>query len=156
VRAARTIHLLNRCTGIQLPPRLPGQEKQRSGMRYEQMGRRGPLCFLAAAVSGQSHQWQQGLGKRSAAYEQSSEYCLEDGSQHFTAKQHLSGSPVSPIQDQARRPRLRKLSFEVETTFFMPANVLPDLPGRGHLFQKASSRAKPDCQPAFSILLDSS
>ncbi len=63
------------------------------------------FCFLAAAVSGQSHQWQQGLGKRSAAHEQSGQYCLEDGSQHFTGKQYLSGSAVSQIQNQARRPR---------------------------------------------------
>src|SRR5271156_1550923 len=73
-------------------------------MGYEQMERRGPLRFLAAAVSGQSHQWRQGLGKRSAAHEQSCKYCLEDGSQHVTGKQHLSGSAVSPIQNQARRP----------------------------------------------------
>jgi transposase len=65
----------------------------------------GPLRFLAAAVSGQSHQWRQGLGKRSVAHEQSCKYCLEDGSQHVTGKQHLSGSAVSPIQNQARRPR---------------------------------------------------
>jgi hypothetical protein len=68
------------------------------------MGRRGPLRFLAAAVSGQSHQWQQGLGKRPAAHEQSGEHRLENGSQHFTGKQHLFGSAVSPIQIQARRP----------------------------------------------------
>jgi integrase/recombinase XerD len=29
---------------------------------------------------------------------------IEDCSQHFTGKQYLSGSPVSPIQNQARRP----------------------------------------------------
>jgi len=78
---------------------------ERSGMGYEPMERRGPLRFLVAAVSGQSHQRQQGLGKRSAAHEQSGQYCLEDGSQHFTGKQHLSGSAVSPIQNQSRRPR---------------------------------------------------
>src|SRR5271155_1211128 len=44
------------------------------------------------------------LGIRSAAHEQSCKYCLEDGSQHVTGKQHLSGSAVSPIQNQARRP----------------------------------------------------
>ena len=43
--------------------------------------------------------------EKAGAHEQSGEYRLEDGSQHFTGKQPLPGeSAVSPIQIQARRP----------------------------------------------------
>src|SRR5437016_5470908 len=35
-------------------------------MGYEQMENRGPFCFLAAAVSGQSHQREQGHWQRPA------------------------------------------------------------------------------------------
>ena len=81
----------------QLQQYLQQREDRSQGASLPQEMRKGRLV--------RKNQWQQGLGKRSAAHEQSGQYCLEDGSQHFTAKQYLSGSAVSPIQNQARRPR---------------------------------------------------
>jgi transposase len=71
---------------------------QRSGMGYEQMGDRGPFCFLAAALSGQSHQRRQDHWERSAADEQSGQYRLEDRGQQPTHKQDLSRSTVPPSE----------------------------------------------------------
>src|SRR6266576_1279605 len=50
------------------------------------MARRRSFRFLAAAVSGQSHQREQGHWQRSAAHQQSDQYRLEDGGQHMAAK----------------------------------------------------------------------
>jgi hypothetical protein len=51
-----------------------------AGWDMSKMGGRGPLRFLAAAVPGQSHQWQQDHWQRSAADEQSGQYRFADGS----------------------------------------------------------------------------
>src|SRR6266566_1583641 len=77
-------------------------DPQRSGMGYGQMGDRGPFRFLATSVSGQSNQRRQDHWERSAADEESGQYLSQDGGQHATEKQHLSGSAVPPIQNQAR------------------------------------------------------
>src|SRR6266566_4093942 len=66
----------------------------------EQMARRRSFRFLAAAVSGQSHQREQGHWQRSAAHQQSDQYRLEDGGQHLAAKQNLSGSTIPSIPNQ--------------------------------------------------------
>src|SRR6266446_4084456 len=66
------------------------------------MGDRGPFRFLATAVSGQSNQRRQDRWERSPADEESGQYCSQDGGQHPTEKQHLSGGAVPPIQNQAR------------------------------------------------------
>src|SRR6266702_1239297 len=64
------------------------------------MARRRSFRFLAAAVSGQSHQREQGHWQRSAAHQQSDQYRLEDGGQHLAAKQNLSGSTIPSIPNQ--------------------------------------------------------
>src|SRR2546429_4375401 len=64
------------------------------------MARRRSFRFLAAAVSGQSHQREQGRWQRSAAHQQSDQYRLEDGGQHLAAKQNLSGSTIPSIPNQ--------------------------------------------------------
>src|SRR6266446_6622962 len=66
------------------------------------MGDRRPFRFLATAVSGQSNQRRQDRWERSPADEESGQYLSQDGGQHATEKQHLSGSAVPPIQKQAR------------------------------------------------------
>src|SRR5712664_202366 len=66
------------------------------------MGDRGPFRFLATSVSGQSNQRRQDRWERSPADEESGQYCSQDGGQHPTEKQHLSGGAVPPIQNQAR------------------------------------------------------
>src|SRR6266446_7022005 len=66
------------------------------------MGDRRPFRFLATAVSGQSNQRRQDRWERSPADEESGQYLSQDGGQHATEKQHLSGSAVPPIQNQAR------------------------------------------------------
>src|SRR6266478_10061393 len=71
-------------------------------MGYGQMGDRRPFRFLATSVSGQSNQRRQDHWERSAADEESGQYLSQDGGQHATEKQHLSGSAVPPIQNQAR------------------------------------------------------
>src|ERR1700741_1436208 len=74
-------------------------------MGYEQMGDRGPFCFLAAALSGQSHQRRQDHWKRSAADEQSGQYRFEDGGQQLTPKKDLSRSTVPPSEKQTGHSR---------------------------------------------------
>src|SRR5258708_4939552 len=69
-------------------------------MGHEQMEDRGPFCFLAAAVSGQSNQRRQDHWERSAADQQSGQYRLEDGGYHLAVKQNLSGSAVPSIANQ--------------------------------------------------------
>jgi hypothetical protein len=99
---------------------------ERSGMGYEPMERRGPLRFLVAAVSGQSHQRQQGLGKRSAAHEQRASIALKMAASTLRAsntylgaqfrrfrtnlgapvaiKAGAIGLPHAPLRDEIRRP----------------------------------------------------
>src|SRR5437879_2673530 len=69
-------------------------------MGYEQMENGGPFRFLAAAVSGQSHQREQGHWQRATPDQQSDQYRLENGSQHLAAEQNLSGSTIPSIQNQ--------------------------------------------------------
>src|SRR5437899_12390159 len=64
------------------------------------MARRRSFRFLAAAVSGQSHQREQGHWQRSAAHQQSDQYRFEDGGQHLAAKQNLAGSTIPSIPNQ--------------------------------------------------------
>ena len=45
------------------------------------------------------------IGKGRLADQQSGHHCFEDGSQHPTTKQYLSGSAVSPTENQARGSR---------------------------------------------------
>src|SRR2546427_8142039 len=68
------------------------------------MARRRSFRFLAAAVSGQSHQREQGHWQRSAAHQQSDQYRLEDGGQHLAAKQNQSKTYLGA---QFRRFRTR-------------------------------------------------
>src|SRR5260370_10095580 len=68
------------------------------------MGNRGQLRFLATYESGQSNQRRQDRWERSAADEESGQYRSQDGGQHATEKQHLSGRAVLPIQNQAGLP----------------------------------------------------
>ena len=75
---------------------------QRSRMGYEQMGDRTPFCFLAAAVSGQSHQWPEDHWERSAADQQQGHHRAKNGGHHITAKQYISGSAVPPTENQTR------------------------------------------------------
>lgn len=59
------------------------------------------FCFLAAVVSGQSHQWQQDHWEGPAADQQSSQHCLADGGHYPTEQQYLSGGAVPSTEDQA-------------------------------------------------------
>src|SRR5271155_1840878 len=77
-------------------------------MGYEQMGDRGPFCFLAAVLSGQSHQRRQDHWERSAADEQSGQYHIEVGGHHPTAlmneirgpRSRVLRGPTPPTTDQ--------------------------------------------------------
>jgi len=53
------------------------------------------ICFLAAAVSGQSHQRGEDHRERSAADQQQGDGRLKDGGQHLAVKRYLSRSAVS-------------------------------------------------------------
>jgi hypothetical protein len=77
---------------------------QRSRIRHEQMADREPFCFLAAAVSGQSHQRGEDHRERSAADQQQGDCRLKDGGQHLAVKRYLSRSAVSSTANQARCP----------------------------------------------------
>src|SRR6201988_5319608 len=89
-------------------------------MGYEQMGDRGPFCFLAAALSGQSNQRRQSHWERSAADEQSGQYRLEDGGQHLTHEQDLSRSTVPPSEKQTGHSRGDQSHGRQAGTFGLP------------------------------------
>ena len=67
------------------------------------MERRGPLRFLTAAVSGQSHQWRQGLGKRSAAHEQSCKFALWMAASTLRVSTYL-GAQFGPFRTKLGAP----------------------------------------------------
>src|SRR5216683_2863699 len=77
-------------------------------MGYEQMGDRGPFRFMVAAVSGQSHQREQGHWERATAHQQQGDHRFKDGGHHLAAKRYLSGSAVPSIQNQVRGSRFHQ------------------------------------------------
>src|SRR5262249_12699695 len=70
-------------------------------MGYDQMEDGGPFFLMVAAVSRQKDQWQQDHWQRSTTDQQQGAPRSEDGGQQLAAKQHLSGSAVPPIANQA-------------------------------------------------------
>src|SRR5215472_2952776 len=73
-------------------------------MGYEQMGNRGPFCFLVAPVPGQSHQWRQDHWQGEAANQQQGDRRFKDGRQQLAANQYLSGSAVPTPKEQVGWP----------------------------------------------------
>src|SRR6516225_1775955 len=72
---------------------------QRSRMGDEQMGDRGPFCFVAAALSGQSHQWREDHWEGRLRTSNRATIALKMAATTLTAKQYVPGSAVPPTEN---------------------------------------------------------